>query len=382
MKSNNQRRVRPNGSEASRAGVKELEGSENNPLLQDFERNGRSSQLFQPNLPGSSSVETSEKRCFYRGAFGADRIWVCALAFPNSPKILMPRTRGKTSCSTFLSGSQICTIAAGGTLFLFGSLRSRAASPRHCGPLYQRRKIGTDCIGNSEHQFNGRVAQTVLNQAEHGFRDARALAHRVIRQFPTNSLVPQKPDEFPANRLIMSNIGHVEALQKKGLDSYFAMVKYPLYARRVTIQRLSCAASESKAARNDGHTPHQTIFRHEARLFRRRFRLSGYTGEDQSNKLGNQAQHSEETAGTSWSGKLLQGLEMRPLISTSRRQSVNFLFSCGMSLQGPKSVCRPRPTRCSSGGCLVIPPGRIISSTPARFFWKDELNLTQKQGIL
>ena len=258
MTFNNHRRVRPNDIEASRAGVKEWEGSENSPLLQDFERNGRSGQLFQPNLPGSSPVETSAKRCFYRGAFGVDRIWVCALAFPNSPKFFLPRTRGKTSCSAFRSNSEISIISIGGKLFHFRSLGSRAAS-RRCGPFYERRKISPDSIGNSEHQFEGRVAQTALNQTEHGFRNPRTLTHRVIRQFPTKSLIPQKPDKFPANRFIMSNISHVEALQKKGLTVTLLWSSIRCMSDPVP-QHLSRAASELNLARNDAHKQHQTIF--------------------------------------------------------------------------------------------------------------------------
>jgi len=45
-------------------------------------------------------------------------------------------------------------------------------------------QISPDAVGNMEQQFHGRVAQSPLNQAQHGLRHARTLGDGIARKFP------------------------------------------------------------------------------------------------------------------------------------------------------------------------------------------------------
>jgi hypothetical protein len=111
------------------------------------------------------------------------------------------------------------------------------------GLLHDRRQTHANAIGHPKHQFHRWISQITLHQAEHGFRDAASLGDGVIRELAAFPRFSQEPDNLFADGFIMSDSGHAESLQKRGLDTYFAMVKY----RRTTQKRpgarpMSCLA--------------------------------------------------------------------------------------------------------------------------------------------
>jgi hypothetical protein len=94
------------------------------------------------------------------------------------------------------------------------------------GFLYESGKAYADAIGHPKHQFHGGIPQIALHQAEHGFRDAASLRDGVIRELAAFPRFSQEPNNLFADGFIMSDSGHAASLQKRGLDTYFAMVKY------------------------------------------------------------------------------------------------------------------------------------------------------------
>lgn len=90
----------------------------------------------------------------------------------------------------------------------------------------ESRKIRVDSVRNTKHQFHRGIAKPPLDQTEHGFGHAGTLGDRILGKVPALPLFSQQPDNLAGYRFVMSDSGHVEALQEKRLDSYFAMVKY------------------------------------------------------------------------------------------------------------------------------------------------------------
>jgi hypothetical protein len=106
--------------------------------------------------------------------------------------------------------------------------RRAALLPANLGQgfLYESGKAHANAIGHPKHQFHGGIPQITLYQAEHGFRDAASLGDGVIRELAAFPRFSQEPNNLFADGFIMSDSGHAESLQKRGLDTYFAMVKY------------------------------------------------------------------------------------------------------------------------------------------------------------
>jgi hypothetical protein len=306
---NSQQRDHPNDIGELHAIARVLEELGSTPLLQGSENSVRSDRPFLPNLPGSIPDATSKMQCFVQNVFDAGRGRVCALASPNSPKTFLRRTRGITSSFAPLKSTRIGLVAPRLRLFLRRKMLPRLFCRGRLSPLYECRKVGPDGVRHAEHQFKSRIAQTAFNQAEHGLRDPGTVAHHVIRQLPTRPVSLHKPDQFPANSLIMSNIGHVGVLQKKGLDSYFAIVKYTLHVERAANRRSSHAVFEGKSLDKERHTSLDEIDRDSCLARQSPLRNSFSTGGNQRPKLGNQAQHR---------GEIVPAFEHRELFSPSQ----------------------------------------------------------------
>lgn len=88
-----------------------------------------------------------------------------------------------------------------------------------------RWKVCADAVRNAKCQFQCRVAKAPLDEAQHGFRNARTLRDRIIGKFPAFPLLSQEPDNFIANGFIVADTEHAEAWQESRFDIYFAMVK-------------------------------------------------------------------------------------------------------------------------------------------------------------
>ena len=87
------------------------------------------------------------------------------------------------------------------------------------------RKVCANTVSNAKRQFQCRVAKPALDEAQHGFRDARLLRDDVIGEFPALALLSQEPDNFVADGFVMADTRHAEAWQENRFDIYFAIVK-------------------------------------------------------------------------------------------------------------------------------------------------------------
>jgi hypothetical protein len=76
------------------------------PQLRRFGHNVRSRRLFQPVFLESNSAAPAMKRCFYRTAFVAEKILVCAQASSNLLEKSLAKTRGFTSCLDFANSKR------------------------------------------------------------------------------------------------------------------------------------------------------------------------------------------------------------------------------------------------------------------------------------
>ncbi len=95
------------------------------------------------------------------------------------------------------------------------------------------RKVCADAVSDAKRQFQCRIAKPPLDEAQHGFGNARTLRDRIIGKSPADALLAQEPDNFMANRFVVADTRHAEAWQRKRFDIYFAMVKH----RRLTKPR-------------------------------------------------------------------------------------------------------------------------------------------------
>jgi hypothetical protein len=111
-------------------------------------------------------------------------------------------------------------------------------------------KIRADAVSNAKRQLHRRIPQAPLDQAEHGFRYARTLGNRVIRETSAFALGPQEANYLFSDRFVMSDSRHAGGWQKTPLDIYFAIVKY----LRLKAKRRSWL-----------HSGHQEIWTTEAR---------------------------------------------------------------------------------------------------------------------
>jgi hypothetical protein len=98
------------------------------------------------------------------------------------------------------------------------------------------RKVCANTVSNAKRQFQCRVAKPALDEAQHGFGDARTLRDRVIGQFPALAFLSQESDNFVANGFVVADTRHAEAWQGKRFDIYFAMVKHRRLAKSGIIQ--------------------------------------------------------------------------------------------------------------------------------------------------
>ena len=89
----------------------------------------------------------------------------------------------------------------------------------------ERWKVCADAVSNAQRQFQCRIAKPPLDEAQHGFGNARTLRDRIIGESPADALLPQEPDNFMANRFVVTDTRHAEAWQRKWFDLYFAIVK-------------------------------------------------------------------------------------------------------------------------------------------------------------
>ena len=89
----------------------------------------------------------------------------------------------------------------------------------------ERWKVCADAVGNTQHQFQCRIAKAMLDEAQHGFGNARTLRDGVIGKFPAFALLSQEPDNFIANGFVVADTRHAEAWQERRFDIYFAIVK-------------------------------------------------------------------------------------------------------------------------------------------------------------
>ena len=111
--------------------------------------------------------------------------------------------------------------------FPCGQFAALLSGNRRGRPLNESRKVRADPVRNAKHQFHCRIPKSPLHQAEHGLGNTRILGHGIVREFVALPFLAQKPDNLPADGLIMSDCGHGKALQKRARDMYFAMVNYP-----------------------------------------------------------------------------------------------------------------------------------------------------------
>lgn len=92
--------------------------------------------------------------------------------------------------------------------------------------FYQRREVRADAISDAKHQFQGRIAEAALNEAQHGFRNPGALRDLIIGKFLALSLLLQEPDDFITDSFVVADSWHNAVWQGNRFDMYFARVKY------------------------------------------------------------------------------------------------------------------------------------------------------------
>jgi hypothetical protein len=92
--------------------------------------------------------------------------------------------------------------------------------------FYQCREVRADAVSDAKREFQCRIAETPLNEAQHGFGNTRALRDRIIGKFPALSLLLQESDDFITNGFVVADSRHNEVWQGKRFDIYFAIVKY------------------------------------------------------------------------------------------------------------------------------------------------------------
>lgn len=138
--------------------------------------------------------------------------------------------------------SQFFANARGGREFFFLSKIRRAASftiqfkNRVFRFFDESRKVCANAVSDAKCQFQCRIAKPPLDEAQHGFGNARTLRDRIIGKSPADALLPQEPDNFMANRFIVTDTRHAEAWQGNGFDIYFSMVKHRRLAKAEIIQ--------------------------------------------------------------------------------------------------------------------------------------------------
>lgn len=103
----NRRKYYPNHIEVPHADAPAWEGLGSIHPLQHFECNVRSLPFFRQVLLELIPVGRATMQCFFQTASDADKIWVCAQAFPNCLENFVIKTRGFTSCPC-------CRILVGG----------------------------------------------------------------------------------------------------------------------------------------------------------------------------------------------------------------------------------------------------------------------------
>jgi hypothetical protein len=248
---------------------------------------------------------------------------------------------GRPQCSAGLCRRILFALGfRAGPTFTHGRCFSLLLDYRQHGFLNQSREICADTIGYPKHQLHGRIAQTSLHQTEHGFGHTRALAHCIIRKLSPFPLFSQQPNEFFSDCFIMSDSKHVAALQKKGLDTYFAIVKYYHLARQ-SARQVFCGLIGRTAhmrVKNDesDHTTHRRVEKGKCPSAGRDYwhvRVSSCRG-------GDQARHLEETLRPRRPGTLLSPFEMKPLSSLRLRERNN----CHLDKRGGRD-----DKRCISG---------------------------------
>jgi hypothetical protein len=97
----NRQTVPPNDTEVQRVNAPALADLGNIPQLQRFECNGRSRRLSRRVFLELTHDDRATPRRSSRIVFGADNLWVCAKAYPNSLEKNPRKTRGFTSCQFF-----------------------------------------------------------------------------------------------------------------------------------------------------------------------------------------------------------------------------------------------------------------------------------------
>jgi hypothetical protein len=153
---------------------------------------------------------------------------LCGFKFDGNLAALYRKIADRKAFSTGSRGkcillSQICRMVGLGEQARFAALLKNLVS---CF-FYDRRKVCANAVSNAESQFQSWVAQPPLNQAQHGFGDARILRDGIIGKSSALALLAQESNNFLANGFVVANSGHAEVWQKKRFDIYFAIVKYP-----------------------------------------------------------------------------------------------------------------------------------------------------------
>lgn len=97
-------------------------------------------------------------------------------------------------------------------------------------------KVCANTVSDAKRQFQCWIAKPPLDEAQHGFGNARTLRNRIIGKSPAYALLAQEPDNFMANRFVVTDTRHAEAWQRKRFDIYFAMVKHRRLAKPGIIQ--------------------------------------------------------------------------------------------------------------------------------------------------
>jgi hypothetical protein len=92
--------------------------------------------------------------------------------------------------------------------------------------LHHIRQINADGVSDAQHEFHCRIAQSALDEAQHGFRHAGILRDGIIRELPSQACLAQEADDFDTHGFVMFQLKHTAALQNFWLDCYFAIVKY------------------------------------------------------------------------------------------------------------------------------------------------------------
>jgi hypothetical protein len=174
-----------------------------------------------------------------------DMLWQCANSFPE---------RNLFVTGNLIRWSQFfAKVRSGRESFSLSQIRRAVSFTGQIRLLIQfknrvfrffddRRKVCANTVSDAKRQFHCRIAKSPLDEAQHGFGNARTLRDRIIGKSPADALLAQEPDNFMANRFVVADTRHAEAWQRMRFDIYFAMVKH----RRLTKPGIIQAKIEQK----------------------------------------------------------------------------------------------------------------------------------------